>query len=385
MDESKPLKEKMKTFLKMLLAILAFIAIPAIVTIEVSGAITVPVPYTQRAANEVFFGKLVKDPAALRNYALSECVDGHEFIWSEGMDWDNSAKTSAQVTGNGAENIMNNLLNVQLFYSYTNGFDVFEDFYLRNIRDIGLVYGYGYVASTNTYADFTPALYVNDVPMLDQVLNAHVVVFDPEGNVVPDFGFDLYVRYGQIRFPSWLAQYSGGRIEGTYNDGATFILPLAGAQTNFVKAKDEPFKVNGHYVVRKGDRVLRINEAWEVPTVYVEADAVVRLDISTSYYDQVTGKYVNDQPANMEATGTMGRNKGKTRTVKLRWVRGAWPLVKLNEGERVKFNFTYFGQARPIFSGGKGTIGVSKVAGTEPSHYEVQKAKYIANPPPPEK
>ncbi|MES3031822.1 MAG: hypothetical protein V4699_01100 [Patescibacteria group bacterium] len=286
----------------------------------------------------------------VREFALKNVVRGFRSVWSESLDWNDPDKIIyAEVSGNGAENVLNGLFAAELRYKLTNPLDKIRGYvYLYDKFDTLLFYGYAeYTAADLTKGKPQYGIWIQNIPMLRNVSAAEVLVTGEDGVTVNRIQLEVD-DHGRLLFQAWMAGAPNGILSVRFTDGslATYRLEDPVAQTpsqTYEGASD--WKIEGHYVFGSGK--VNITEAWVRPTALVRLASQQTLTIDVMGLVQEDGKTYFERPTAMIVTledGTEG-------TVSLN-TDGPTDFENVRAGDyRLRFVWDKFGQPNTLYTG----------------------------------
>ncbi len=231
----------------------------------------------------------IQSKDTIRNYALGQVVRGARSVSSSSMVYDDNSVIYASKTGNGAEDVLNQLFAVEFKYKVANPLDKIEGHVWLYDKDNNLVF-YGYasylVSEIGKYGPPQYNIWIQRVAIGDQVQSAEILVIGDDGNTVRKES--VSVNNNRVLFDTWMAGVPNGILSIRFTDGNVMTYNLWDAKGNTPGATNErngSWKIEGHYVFElspKDVALVKIVEVYNKPTVLITVTKgqVIRFDIS---------------------------------------------------------------------------------------------------------
>jgi len=300
----------------------------------------------------------IQSQDALRNYALASVTHGARWVNTESMDWNFSERlTDVSLQGDGAENVLDKLFNVEFVYRLTNPKDAISGYVVLYDKDNNTVFWGSAKYTAESLKDEKPnyAIWLQDVYLLENVQSAEVLALDEDGVTVRRY--QLEVNQGRLRFQPWMSGAPNGLLAVRFNDGSLVTYQLSMPVASIPGGETEvesSWKIDGHHVVKTGDgpenRIVKIVEPWTRPTVFLTVTG--------------TGVVTFDVLGLVQVNGVSFE-----RPRELIFTRGSWTRTVLgNEDKptevglrpgtyRVHFGWQLFGQPNTLYTGPDGGGG----------------------------
>lgn len=308
----------------------------------------------------------IQSQDALRNYALASVTHGSRWVNAESMDWNYPGKISnAEVTGNGAEAVLDKLFGVEFVYRLTNQKDEINGGVALYDNSNNLVF-YGqakYTAASLAKEKPQYNIWMQEISLLDldNVQSAEVLALDEDG--VTARRYQLQVEQGHPRFQPYMSGAPNGLLAVRFNNGTVVTYQLANPVGQVPETETDgssSWKIEGHYVLKTGadpePRVV-IVEPWIRPTVLLTvttfSERIITFDVSGLV--QMDGKTSFERPSAIVVTQVNGPFSGKIITSSDKPVDVAFK----NGTYRVLFEWKSFGQPNTLYTGPESPSPVS--------------------------
>ena len=313
------------------------------------------------AVGSVSFGAVslpIGSEDQLREYALDKAVRGYKDVTADSIREVDNSPLFAKVVGNGAEDVLNKLLSIPITFSLANTNDeVRSQVWLYDSEDRLLFYGQSrYKVGTVGKTGSEYSIWMQDVPLLDNVQSAKLFVVNSEGVTVNSK--DLRVENGQVIFDPYLAGSINGIMTVMFTDGSESVFDLSNPKSvtpAVVTSSSSNWNIEGHHVIQSsdGDTVLiKFIEFNYLPTVLVtvkEGQKVV-LDVMGAYHNE-KGSVTFERPNRVFVSEVGGEGWGGEGGM-LPDTSVILPIPQNRSGMyRIRFGWENFRQGRRLYDG----------------------------------
>ena len=296
---------------------------------------------------------MLRDPAALRQYALASVVRGARYVTAESLDWSDPArKTDTQATGVGAEQVIDKLLATEQTYRLLDPKDLVRGFiYLYDANDHLVFYG---------YAEYKPgvskelpkySVWLQSVTLLEGVTGAELLVVDKDEVTIQRT--PMVLENGRIVVGLNIAGAPNGKLVVHSGNTAVFydLWKPEGQGAPSVTEKGGGYEISGHYIF-KDTSVVKIIELWQRPTVLVEVTQETTVSVDVAGVIQTGTNTTIERPTEVIVSDVTGKQLGVVQT------NGGIIQLKLGPGKyRLLYTWKLFGQPENIYvptNGGRG-------------------------------
>lgn len=207
----------------------------------------------------------------IREFALATVVSGQRSIEATSMVWSPDRPNWVEVEGNGAEDVLNQLLAKKLVMEVVNPADeVTGRIWLFDRDGNCLWYGRSsYQADSKALPAYN--LWIQDIFLLEDVQRASVYILDEDGKTIGQQG--LEIRNGQVVFQSWMAGMKNAVMTVWFEDGQVISWSLddgSSSNPSNVSSVGGSWHIEGHRIVQSDDPVVSVDfTTIVVPTVLV--------------------------------------------------------------------------------------------------------------------
>jgi len=300
----------------------------------------------------------IQSQDALREYALVSVTYGYRSVYSDSMDWDFPERFtfSEKVTGNGAEDVLNKLFDIEFVYRLTNPDDkVVGDIDLQD-KDGNQVFNgrAEYIASSLAGSVPQYNIWISSVRLpLSNVRSAEVLAISEKDGTTAR-RYPLEVRQGHPFFPPWMAGSPNGILVVRFEDESVMTYQLSkpiGQSPTSTTEPDSAWAIEGHHVVTTGtapeSQIVRIIETWNRPTLLLKVTSTAEITFDVVGIVQENGISF-DRPSEVLYT-----QDGVSWTVIIiDPAEVQLNVVVLEIGTyRVRFNWTRFGKPQTLYTG----------------------------------
>lgn len=250
----------------------------------------------------------------LRNYALGHVTHGSRAVFAPSIDWDyNESVTHAQVSGNGAEAVLDGLFAIEFKYRLVNPDDTITGYvYLYGENDTTLFFGSASFTAADLEAGRKPQynVWLQEVPLLElsNVTAAEVLAIDENGQTAKHH--NINVKNGHPLFQPWMAGAPNGILVVRFEDGSLMRYDLSvpvGETPSTTTETASSWKIDAHHIFGKINcqtnecpRPVNINikiiELWTRPTVLMEYTAGQTVTFDVTGLVQENGNTTFERP-----------------------------------------------------------------------------------------
>lgn len=302
----------------------------------------------------------------LREYALGTPVRGFRDVVSSSLVQIDGEPTWVEVSGNGAEDVLDKLLAKKISFGLVNVNDTVNGrIWLYDAQDHLVFYG---------QSEYTPGTLGKKGPMyniwmygirppVDGVVSAEILVLNEDGKTTRTER--VQVEDGQPIIYEWMAGVTNGILVLRMKDGSIYTFNLWSDVSNnppTVSESGGSWQIPGHHVIPPSpanELLVNFVEAWELPTVFLEVNSTQLIKFDVLGMVTIDGRNTFERPISF----TFMQVEGGT------WA-GAGPIfsdsptmIKLPAAGkyRIRFEWKNFGKPNTIYAGpveGGGGLGI---------------------------
>jgi hypothetical protein len=291
----------------------------------------------------------------LREYALDTVVRGFRDVESPSLVRIKGEPVYVEVSGDGAEDVLNKLLAEQINFDMVNISDkITGRVWLYNANGRLVFYGQSqYTPATVGKAGPNYNVWMQSIslPIYD-VASAEILVLNEDGQTTRTE--QVRIENGQPIFQEWMAGAVNGVLSVRLDDGSVYKFDLwnpvaTGLAT--ISESGASWQIPGHHVIPASsapELLVNFVEAWELPTVLLEVDATQLVKLDVLGMVTIDGRNMFERPIGVIFTQVDGP------------LSGAGPLSEIGPSTiklpgagkyRVRFEWKNFGQSNTLYSG----------------------------------
>jgi hypothetical protein len=229
----------------------------------------------------------------VRNAALDLPVRGYRSVSAPSMNYDQpGAVIRTNVTGNGAEDILDKLFEADLRYTLANTNDTITGYVsLFDANNNQVFSGYASYHKSDLKGEGGAGplynIWMETFPLLEGVESAEILAMDEDGETARRYPQRVNNK-GQVMLNPWMAGAKNGLLVVKYPNGSMKTFPLfnpAEQLPGIVSETQASWKIEGHHVIQTSEKdviLVKIIEPWVRPTVLlpVQANQLVRFDVA---------------------------------------------------------------------------------------------------------
>ncbi len=290
----------------------------------------------------------------LRNYALSKVVRGSRYVSAPSIDWNyDGSVTHTNVTGAGAENVLDKLFSADFRYRLINPDDQIRGYvYLYDKNDNLLFFGYSeFTAKDLETSKPQYSIWIQNVSMLDNVASAEVLALDQDGKTAKRYSIEIDDS-GHLLFQPWMAGAPNGILVVRYKDGSLVKYDLSNPSGQIPGTTSEwaGWKIDGHYVYKKSEKliVVKIIETWMRPTAIVTVGANEAVAFDVIGLVQMNGSTTFERPLSVVFEQVDGPWAGAGNLDQNQPSKIVFPAPGTY---RIRFEWKNFGQPNTLYTG----------------------------------
>ncbi len=325
---------KTKSIISLVAGLLAF------ASVSVSAVVTLPIGSRDQ----------------VREYALDTVVRGFRDVTSPSLVQIKGEPTYVEVSGNGAEDVLNKLLAEQINFDMVNINDtIVGRVWLYNANDRLVFYGNSYYTTATvgkegpTYNIWMQSI---SLPIYD-VVSAEILVLNEDGQTTRTE--QVRIENGQPIFQEWMAGANNGILSVRLKDGsvATFNLwnPVA-VDPATISESSAGWNIPGHHVIPPSpanELLVNFVEVWELPTALLEVNATQLVKFDVLGMVTVDGRSTFERPTTIHFMQIDG---GTWEGVAPSFSDSPTTIKLPATGKyRVRFEWANFGRQTTIYSG----------------------------------
>lgn len=251
----------------------------------------------------------------LREYALKKVTSGQRVVNAPSMIVGKADSNHIEVTGNGAEDVLDRLLDFHLTYKLANPDDTIQgEILLKDNNDNVLFQGYARYKAAEVGGKGGGVIYtlwLGNIPVLEDLNYAEYITQREDGSTAQRYPVE--VKNGHAIISEWHVGKTNGLLYTVNKDGIRrFYRMDSGVPVEAPSLSDRAeWRINGHHVYRSttGEQLaVEIVELWIRPTVLLvlSRDTEVTFDIKGLVQDGGIQVYEAPSALHYDGAGTIG-------------------------------------------------------------------------------